>query len=70
MAAVKQAVGDRMAVIAKINVADGRSRGAQLEVHYQQLLEVYVRSLEIKFFDYKRSLRGGYGPGGGRLSSF
>ena len=29
--AVKAAVGDRMAVIAKINVADGRSRGAQLE---------------------------------------
>lgn len=31
LTAVKQAVGDRMAVIAKINVADGRSRGAQLE---------------------------------------
>ena len=29
--AVKEAVGDRIAVIAKINVADGRSRGAQLE---------------------------------------
>ena len=29
--AVKAAVGDRMAVIAKINVADGRSKGAQLE---------------------------------------
>ena len=29
--AVKKAVGDRIAVIAKINVADGRSKGAQLE---------------------------------------
>ncbi len=29
--AVKEAVGDRIAVIAKINVADGRSKGAQLE---------------------------------------
>jgi 2,4-dienoyl-CoA reductase-like NADH-dependent reductase (Old Yellow Enzyme family) len=29
--AVKAAVGDRMAVIAKINVADGRKKGAQLE---------------------------------------
>ena len=29
--AVKEAVGDRIAVISKINVADGRSRGAQLE---------------------------------------
>ncbi|MEC7960143.1 MAG: NADH:flavin oxidoreductase, partial [Pseudomonadota bacterium] len=29
--AVKAAVRDRMAVIAKINVADGRSKGAQLE---------------------------------------
>ena len=29
--AVKKAVGDRIAVMAKINVADGRSKGAQLE---------------------------------------
>ena len=29
--AVKEAVGDRIAVLAKINVADGRSKGAQLE---------------------------------------